>query len=204
MRQDSRGIEQTAMGATPAAPALPGRTAPLDSAPKAQSAVRSLSRESAAKAVWAVARLCLGWTFLWPFFDKMFGLGHETPSAQAWISGGNPTKGFLSGSIGPFSGIYHNIAGAGIVNVLFMVGLLVIGTGLLLGIYMRFACAAGVLMLLLMWSASLPPANDVFMDDHIIYALLLGGLALVGAGRTLGLGRWWAQTSVVRRYSWLS
>jgi thiosulfate dehydrogenase [quinone] large subunit len=41
------------------------------------------------------------------------------------------------------------------------------------------------------------------MDDHIIYALVLIGLALVGAGNTLGLGRWWAQTALVERFSWL-
>jgi hypothetical protein len=85
----------------------------------------------------AAIRLCLGWTFLWPFLDKTFGLGHETASADAWISGGNPTEGFLSHSAGPFSSIYQSIAGAGVVNVLFMTGLLAIGVALLLGIAMR-------------------------------------------------------------------
>ncbi len=154
--------------------------------------------------LWAAARLSLGWTFLWAFVDKMFGLGHETPSANAWLSGGNPTKGFLSGSVGPFSGIYHDIAGAGVVNVLFMVGLLGIGVALLLGIAMRPACIAGATMLVLMWSASLPPENNLFMDDHIIYAIVLIGLAAVGAGRTLGLGERWARTELVQRYSWLA
>jgi thiosulfate dehydrogenase [quinone] large subunit len=167
------------------------------------SAVASLTRETAARYLWAVTRICLGWTFLWPFLDKTFGLGHETPSAGAWISGGNPTKGFLSGSVGPFSGLYQDIAGAGIVNWLFMVGLLAIGIGLMLGVAMRFACAAGALMLILMWSASLPPANNIFMDDHIIYALVLGGLALVGAGSTLGLGEWWSKTEIAQRFAWL-
>jgi thiosulfate dehydrogenase [quinone] large subunit len=154
--------------------------------------------------VWAATRLCLGWTFLWPFMDKLFGLGHETPSAKAWLDGGNPTKGFLSGSVGPFSGIYHDIAGAGLVNVLFMTGLLAIGVALLLGIAMRPASIAGATMLVLMWSASLPPENNIFMDDHIIYALVLVGLAAVGAGTTLGLGKWWARTEIVKRYSWLA
>jgi thiosulfate dehydrogenase [quinone] large subunit len=152
----------------------------------------------------AAIRLCLGWTFLWAFMDKAFGLGHETPSANAWLSGGNPTKGFLSGSTGPFSGIYHEIAGAGLVNVLFMFGLLGIGVALLLGIAMRPACIAGATMMVLMWTASLPPENNLFMDDHIIYALVLIGLAAVGAGKTLGLGERWARTEVVQRYSWLA
>jgi len=152
----------------------------------------------------AATRLCLGWTFLWPFMDKTFGLGHETASADAWLSGGNPTEGFLSHAAGPFSGIYQGIAGAGVVNVLFMVGLLAIGVALLLGIAMWPACIAGATMLMLMWSASLPPENNLFMDDHIIYALVLIGLAAVGAGKTLGLGEWWARTEVVQRYSWLA
>jgi thiosulfate dehydrogenase [quinone] large subunit len=154
--------------------------------------------------LWAVTRIALGWTFLWPFLDKTFGLGHETPSADAWLSGGNPTQGFLSHSAGPFSGIYQDIAGAGVVNVLFMAGLLAIGVALLLGIAMRPACIAGATMLMLMWSASLPPENNLFMDDHIIYALVLIGLAAVGAGRTLGLGARWARIAVVQRYSWLA
>lgn len=153
--------------------------------------------------LWAVTRLCMGWVFLWPFLDKMFGLGHQTTSAQAWINGGNPTKGFLSGAVGPFSGIYHDIAGAGVVNVLFMVGLIGIAVALLLGIAMRAACIAGATLVVLMWSASLPPQDDIFMDNHLIYALLLIGLAAVGAGRTLGLGNRWARTALVQRYPWL-
>lgn len=154
--------------------------------------------------LWAVTRLSMGWIFLWPFMDKMFGLGHETPSAKSWLNGGNPTKGFLSGAVGPFAGIYHDIAGAGLVNVLFMAGLLGIGVALLLGIAMRPACIAGATMVVLMWSASLPPQNDLFMDDHLIYAFLLIGLAAVGAGKTLGLGERWARTEVVQRYPWLA
>lgn len=154
--------------------------------------------------LWAVARISMGWVFLWPFLDKMFGLGHETPSAKAWLNGGNPTEGFLSGSVGPFSGIYHNIAGAGLVNVLFMAGLLFVGVALLLGIAMWPACIAGATMVLLMWSASLPPQNDLFMDDHVIYAILLTGLAAVGAGKTLGLGNRWAELGIVQRYRWLA
>jgi len=154
--------------------------------------------------LWVAIRLCVGWTFLWPFMDKMFGLGHDSTSAQAWINGGNPSQGFLSGSIGPFSSFYHSIAGAGIVNVLFMVGPLGIGVALLLGVAMRPAAAAGAAMLVLMWSASLPPDQDIFMDNHIIYALLLVGLVVVGAGKTFGFGKRWEQISFIQRHRWLA
>jgi thiosulfate dehydrogenase [quinone] large subunit len=193
------------MSTTPVEPVLPlGRAAPITAAPETRARTGSLTRETALRYLWAVTRLGMGWIFLWPFLDKTFGLGHGTKSADAWISGGNPTKGFLGGSIGPFSSIYHSIAGAGLVNWLFMVGLIAIAVMLLLGIGMRLACAAGALMVVLMWSASLPPEDDVFMDNHIIYALVLIGLALVGAGNTLGLGRWWTTTSLVQRFPWLA
>ncbi len=201
MTEIQPGARQTMMGG---ANAVAGRVAPATSASGKMSATAgAITRESVTRYVWVAVRLSLAWTFIWPFFDKLVGLGHETATADSWINGGNPTLGFLSNAVGPFSGMYQSIAGEGIVNVLFMVGLIVIGVGLLLGIYMRFACGAGALMLLLMWSASLPPANNVFMDDHIIYALVLVGLALVGAGRTFGLGRSWEKTSLVRDNTWL-
>jgi thiosulfate dehydrogenase (quinone) large subunit len=193
------------MSATPVAPAGPlGRVAPMPTVREAGARTISLTRATALRYLWAVTRLGMAWTFLWPFMDKMFGLGHQTTSAQAWINGGNPTKGFLSGSVGAFSSFYQSIAGAGIVNWLFMIGLLAIAISLSFGIAMRFAAAAGSIMLVLMWSASLPPQDDLFLDNHIIYALLLVGLVLVGAGNTFGLGRRWTQTSPVQRHPWLT
>jgi thiosulfate dehydrogenase (quinone) large subunit len=154
--------------------------------------------------LFAVTRLSLGWVFLWPFLDKMFGLGHETPAAKAWINGGSPTKGFLSGAVGPFGGFYQSFAGATWANWGFMLGLICIAVALLLGVGMRIACIGGAVLTVLMWSASLPPSDDVFMDNHIVYALVLLILAVVGAGNTLGLGRWWTHTSIVRRFGWLA
>jgi thiosulfate dehydrogenase [quinone] large subunit len=150
--------------------------------------------------VWAAARLALGWVFLWAFLDKLFGLGHDTPAAQAWINGGSPTKGFLGhGAVGPMAGFYHSIAGAGWADWLFMVGLLGIGAALMLGIGMRIASAAGVLLLVMMYAVVLPPDSNVFMDDHLIYAVVLIGLAIAGAGDTVGLGAWWKNTALVKR-----
>jgi thiosulfate dehydrogenase (quinone) large subunit len=207
MNQIPPTSRRSEMSSTPAAVAgTLGRTPAPPASPTAQARAtsRSVPREVAARYLWALTRLCMGWVFMWPFLDKMFGLGHETQSADAIIHGGNPTAGFLSGSVGPFSGIYHTIAGGWLVNVLFITGLFVIGAGLLLGIFMRVACASGALLVMLMWSATLPPQNDLFMDNHIIYALLLVGLALVGAGNTFGLGRRWGQTNLVQRHSWLA
>jgi thiosulfate dehydrogenase [quinone] large subunit len=157
-----------------------------------------------ARYIWGITRLFLGWTFLWPFLDKLFGLGHETPSAKAWIHGGSPTTGFLKGAVGPFAGIYHSLAGVQVADWGFMFGLLAIGVALLLGIGTRIAAVAGAVLLVLMWTASLPPANNIFMDDHLIYATVLIGLAVVGAGNTFGFGRQWTDTDLVRRHPWLT
>ncbi len=154
--------------------------------------------------VMGAVRLSLGWVFLWAFLDKMFGLGHETTSAQAWINGGHPTSGFLKKAAeGPFKSFYNGIAGAWWTDTLFMLGLAAIGVALVAGIAMRFAAAAGALLLVLMWTAVLPPASNPFMDDHLIYAMVLVALALVGAGRFLGLGQVWERLPIVQRYAFL-
>ena len=149
-------------------------------------------------------RLSLGWVFLWAFVDKVFGLGHGTPTKGAWINGGHPTMGFLkNAAAGPFADFYHGIAGAAWADWLFMLGLLGIGVALMAGVAMRFAAFAGALLLVLMWTAVLPPENNVFMDDHLIYAMTLVALMLLGAGKSLGFGQQWEQLPIVRRYGFL-
>jgi thiosulfate dehydrogenase (quinone) large subunit len=55
----------------------------------------------------------------------------------------------------------------------------------------------------MMWSVALPPANNPFMDEHLILAGVLVGLALIGAGNTFGLGKVWAKLPIVQRRGWL-
>jgi thiosulfate dehydrogenase (quinone) large subunit len=161
------------------------------------------TRETATRYVLAALRLALGWVFLWAFLDKLFGLGHETKSAAAWINGGNPTKGFLSHADGPFASFYQSFAGAGWANWLFMIALVAIGLALIAGVGMRIAAVAGGALLLMMWSAVLPPANNPFMDEHLIYIGVLAVLALTAAGDTFGFGGWWARIPFVARNPWL-
>ena len=164
-------------------------------------ATAETTAEKATRYLFAGLRLALGWTFLWAFLDKMFGLGHETAAKAAWINGGHPTQGFLKfAAAGPFKGIYNDIAGATWADWLFMIGLLGIGLALILGVAMRIAAASGATLLVLMWTAVLPPENNPFMDDHLIYALVLVVLALTAAGRTLGFGRVWERIPFVVRF----
>lgn len=163
----------------------------------------SSRRHDAARVAWALTRIALGLVFLWAFLDKLLGLGFATPSERAWINGGSPTRGFLAGVEGPFAGVFNAMAGNAFVDALFMLGLLGIGLALVLGIGMRVAAVAGALLLLLMWAASLPIENHPFLDDHLVYALVLLGLAFERAGDTWGLGARWRSTRLVERARWL-
>jgi thiosulfate dehydrogenase (quinone) large subunit len=178
--------------------------------------VEAITTPSAARKVWAATRISLGFIFLWAFLDKAFALGFTTGRGEdgtvayfgegaAWFNGGSPTEGFLTfGTSGPLAGFFQSFAGHPVANTLFMVGLLGIGVALLLGIGMRIAAVSGAVMMILMWAAALWPANNPFMDDHIVYALVLIGLALVHAGDTWGLGARWRETELVKRFPILS
>ncbi|MES2154530.1 MAG: hypothetical protein V4510_05280 [bacterium] len=154
------------------------------------------------------ARLALGAIFLWAFLDKLFGFSFATPPARSVLQGGSPTKGYLSGAVGPFANQFHAIAGNPVTDVLFMAGLCGVGLALLLGAGVRIAGVAGASMMLFMWLshppwAVTPAASHPFLDDHIVYACVLLAFAFLHAGRALGLGRVWQGLAIVQRHPWL-
>lgn len=131
------------------------------------------------KIIWLKLRLVMSFIFLWAFFDKLLGLGFATTSSKAWINGGSPTTGFLSGAVkGPFADFFHGLAGVAIVDWLFMLGLLFIGLTLLFNRYVFWGALAGVVMMLLMWLALLFPENNPIVDEHIVYALVFALFAI--------------------------
>ena len=79
-----------------------------------------------------------------------------------------------------------------------MLALLGIGLALTLGIGMRVAAAAGVVLYLMMWTVALPPENHPFLDEHILGAISMVVLAAYYAGDTWGLGRAWSPTKLVK------
>jgi thiosulfate dehydrogenase [quinone] large subunit len=173
-------------------------------------------RPSPAGARWmAVLRIATGFIFLWAFLDKLFGLGYSTKSSSAWIHGGSPTNGFLSHvAVGPLQSFYHSIAGTWWADTLFMLALLGLGVGLMLGIALWIAAVGGSLLMLMMWAAEWPFArfdatgqptgsSNPIVDYHIIYALVFIVLAYYAAGKVWGLGRAWAQMPLVQRHGWL-
>ena len=134
------------------------------------------------KTIVALLRVFLGFIFLWAFADKLFGLGFATTSANAWINGGSPTYGFLTfATKGLFADFFKTLAGNNLVDLVFMAGLLFTGLTLLLNRFVKWGSIAGLLMVVLMYLAVLPPENNPVLDDHLVYALIFIGL--IGAYR---------------------
>ena len=150
--------------------------------------------------VWATSRILLGFVFLWAFLDKVFGFGYSTKPENAWINGGNPTYGFLANTKGWFASLYQPLASSQFVEAVFMVGLLGVGLALLLGIGMRVGVFSGIAMLLLMYFAKLPAATNPVYDSDLLYAVVLVGILLAKGGETLGLGKWWNNLAIVKKY----
>lgn len=154
----------------------------------------------AARRVMAVIRIMFGFTFLWAFLDKTLGLGFATPAERAWTNGGDPTFGYLSNAEGTFGSTFQSLAGQAWVSWIFMLGLLGIGLALISGAGLRIAAISGALMYGLMYLAALPLQNNPVIDDHLSGAVIVVFLALAFAGDTWGLGNWWKNTAIVKRF----
>ena len=155
--------------------------------------------------IWGLLRLAMGWLFLWAFFDKLFGLGFATSPDNAWLAGASPTFGFLKfATQGPFAFLYQSLAGNVLVDWLFMLGLLFVGVTLTLGILVRLGGNLGLLLMFFIYTACLlPPEHTPFLDEHVIYAIIIIGFIVVKPGSFLGLGEWWSKTKLVNKYQFL-
>lgn len=163
----------------------------------------------------AVARITLGFIFLWAFLDKWLGLGFATcrgdvtgtvqvGCSDSWLHGGSPTAGFLQfATRGPFGDFFHSLAGKTWVDWLFMIGLLAIGKALILGIAVRLAAIFGSVLLFMMWLSTLWPANNPVLDEHIIYILLLTLICIFADQQRFSLRSWWQKQPIVQKLPWL-
>jgi thiosulfate dehydrogenase [quinone] large subunit len=83
----------------------------------------------------------------------------------------------------------------------FMLSMLLIGLGLISGIMTRIAAIGGIAWMAIFYTATaMWPEHNPVVDDHVVYALVLAGLAVMGAGRYLGLGGYWERLPLVQRY----
>ena len=162
---------------------------------------------------WTLLRLLLGWSFVWAFLDKMFGLGFATCRAAesssidyfcdaAMARGGSPTYGFLNfGTAGSHTGgLFDWMAPSApdsinLADVGFMAVLLFGGVALMLGIAVRSAAIGSALLMLFMFLAGdVWPDNNPINSSHVIEMVAFLGIATVGAGRFSLQG--WVNTKI--------
>lgn len=162
-----------------------------------------------ARKVLAIARIVIGFFFLWPFLDKTFGLGFSTPAERAWINGGAPAQGYLNNldPAQPLAGLFQSVFANPLGDVLFMLGLLGIGVAMIAGAGLRIAAIGGTALMAFMYLVALPwaaeSATNPLLDSHWVEAALLVIAAVTLSGDTWGLGKWWAGTSLVHKNPWL-
>jgi thiosulfate dehydrogenase [quinone] large subunit len=178
-----------------------------------------LSTDGQTKGMWAwtVLRILLGWSFLWAFLDKMFGLGFSTcrgfgPEGTAassvdffcdaaMINGGSPTYGLLEfGTQGSHTGgLFRWMASSspttiGWADVLFMLALLLGGVALMLGVGTRIAAIGSAILMFFMFLAlDVWPENNPINSSHSIEMVVYLGIATVGPG-TFSLQNWMVRT----------
>ena len=176
--------------------------------------------------VFGILRIAMGWTFLWAFLDRAFGLGFGTGrnaetgaitffGTDAWIHGGSPTAGVVGFALkGPFKGTIQSITGyemtqvgphvAGWVDWLFMGTMLAIGVALILGIATKLAAIGGIAWLATFYLATaIWPEFNPFMDQHLVEIVVLAGLLLANAGRYYGFGKTWQKLGFVKQRPYL-
>lgn len=121
-------------------------------------------------------RITLGALFLYSGLDKL--LGDFTSSGY-----------LLNVSTGIFSEFFSQLAGSALIDFLVVWGEILIGLSLILGVFLRFACSMGILMMSFYYISVLPPEHG-FITQHIIYILVFTVLASYGAGRYLGIDKY--------------
>lgn len=163
--------------------------------PAAATATTGTEKKGWGYTVLGLTRLMVGFTFLWAFLDKTFGLGFSTPTEKSWLNGGSPTSGFLGGSIeggNPFAQVWEFFLSINpLTDVLFMLGLLGVGAALMLGIGTRVAAVSAAAMYTLMYLAAFPIATNPLYDTHLLLAVAVVAMAGLAAGDHVGLGKQW-------------
>jgi thiosulfate dehydrogenase [quinone] large subunit len=147
----------------------------------------------------AFGRITIGIIFLWAGLEKIIGEGLGTWSAAGYLqfaTGGTLGWPFVSGELAEgvivnpthdlWVALAANEAALGVINVIVPVGQLLIGGCLVLGLFTRFAATMGALMMLIFFVSAWDFQFGV-VNQHLTYAVMTFGLAVLGAGNYYGL-----------------
>ena len=96
------------------------------------------------------------------------------------------------------------MAGQTWVDWAFMIGMLLVGTALMVGIAMRLVAFGATMLMGSLCLASIPLESNPLVDEHVLYAATAVALAASKAGNTWGLGRRWSSFALTRGWRWLA
>jgi thiosulfate dehydrogenase [quinone] large subunit len=145
-----------------------------------------------------LGRIVIGIIFLWAGLEKAIGAGLGTWTADAFLQFGtngslgwpfvtgevaegtvfNPTHDFWAGLVGT--------SASDVIKYLVPLGQIGIGVSLILGLFTRFGAAMGTLMMLFFFVAAWDFQYGI-VNQHLTYAVVTFGLAVIGAGNFYGL-----------------
>ncbi len=98
-------------------------------------------------------RMAVGWHFLYEGISKLVIPGWSSYS-------------YLANSTGPLSGLYHSMAASAgllkVIDIMNIYGLILIGIGLFIGIFVRYAAVSGAALLTLYYFAYPPFGSSLF------------------------------------------
>lgn len=127
--------------------------------------------------------------FGWGFVLLRIALGLLYLNAGVTKFGGDwSAEGFLQHASGPLSTWFVSLAGNPVVDAMNAWGLTFLGLALIFGFAVRPAAIAGIVLMVLYYLADFT-GNTAhgYIDEHIIYALVLALFATGGAGHIFGL-----------------
>ena len=148
----------------------------------------------------AFLRIAIGALFLWPFFDKLFGLGFATPHGGGIIDGGSPSSYVIYVTDGLLKDFYTSLAGNAFVDFLMMAALLLIGISLVFGIASKLGTIGAIAFLAVMYTLVLPPTDNPVIDNRIIIILALLVVYFFGGFEKISFSQKWKDFALVKRF----
>jgi thiosulfate dehydrogenase [quinone] large subunit len=161
---------------------------------------RSMDRREKGECFLAVLRIAIGWMMLWPFFDKLIGLGFATPSGSGFIDGGSPSDFVNLVAGGIFKDLFIAMGGNLAVDLLLMAALLIMGLTLILGIASRLTTIGMTAFLIVMYMLQVPPTDNPLIDHRITWILALWAVYYLGGYERFSIKKEWDSFALVQRY----
>jgi thiosulfate dehydrogenase [quinone] large subunit len=145
-----------------------------------------------------LGRIVIGVIFLWAGLEKAIGAGLGVWSADGFLqfgTGGSLGWPFVTGEVAegtvfnPTHDFWAGLVGttaSDVIKYLVPLGQIGIGVSLILGLFTRFGATMGTLMMLFFFLAAWDFEFGI-VNQHLTYAVVTFGLAVIGAGNYYGL-----------------